>query len=137
MQEDFLIEIGCAELPPKALPSLSQAFYDAVANALTQAQLQYQSITPFAAPRRLGLLISNLDTQQPTQIIERRGPAVSAAFDAQGAPSKAAEGFAKSCGVTLDSLEHEETEKDPVLIFRAQAPGSTTAQLIPNILTHG
>lgn len=133
-QEDFLIEIGCAELPPKALPQLSSAFHQAVATALADAQLHYQSITAFASPRRLALLISQLETQQPTQTIERKGPALSAAFDAEGNPSKAAEGFAKSCGVTLNDLIHEESEKGIVLVYRAHSPGKTSAELLPNII---
>ncbi|NNC99397.1 MAG: glycine--tRNA ligase subunit beta, partial [Gammaproteobacteria bacterium] len=99
----LLIELGTEELPPKGLKKLSQALTSELLNGLLEAELidqsQVQTATPFATPRRLALLVSDVAASQPEQLIERRGPAVKAAFTDDGEPTQAALGFAQSCGV--------------------------------------
>ncbi len=127
---DLLIELGTEELPPVALPSLSQAFRDGFGAQLASKGIGFAAITTFATPRRLALLIQGVETRQPDQESLRRGPAVQAAFDADGQPTKAALGFARSCGVEVDALDREENEKGAWLAWRSRTPGRETAQLV-------
>lgn len=131
---DLLIEIGTEELPPKSLASLSEAFATGIGNGLQQKQLPYATATPYATPRRLAVLVKGVATQQVDREVERRGPAVSAAFDKTGQPTKAAVGFAKSCGVEVGALEKLETDKGSWLVHRSLQPGQATTALVPEII---
>lgn len=133
-KRDLLIELGGEELPPKALRKLMDAFRDGITEGLQQHGLQHTGVKAYASPRRLAVIVSSLDAQQADQSIEKRGPALNAAYDASGNPSKAAEGFARSCGVTFDALEKLETEKGTWLVFRTQQQGQPLAQLLPGII---
>lgn len=132
--KDLLIEIGTEELPPTTLNKLSTAFYNGVKEGLEKADLSFSEIKKFAAPRRLALVISDLDIKQKDKNVERRGPAISAAFDEDGCPSKAAEGFARSCGVTVEELDKLETDKGAWLNFKTNQKGQNTNELIANIV---
>jgi glycyl-tRNA synthetase beta chain len=132
--KDLLIEIGTEELPPTRLNKLSNAFYNGVKEGLEKADLSFSEIKKFAAPRRLALLISDLDVKQKDKNVERRGPAIAAAFDEDGCPSKAAEGFARSCGVTVEELEKLETDKGAWLNFKSEQKGQNTGELIAGIV---
>src|SRR5687768_10715772 len=105
MTQAFLVELGTEELPPKALKTLAQSFENGVIAGLTAANIAFGKIHGFAAPRRLALLIEDMGEQQPDQAIEKLGPNVSGAFDAEGKPSKAAAGFARSCGIEFSQLQ--------------------------------
>ncbi len=131
---DLLIEIGTEELPPKALSNLSLAFEQGVREGLEKAGLSGGAVRRFATPRRLALLIEQLPIQQPDRQLERRGPALSAAFHQNGQPTKAAEGFARSCSVAVTDLQKQETEKGAWLVHFSAEPGSATADLIPGIV---
>ncbi|MTI14173.1 glycine--tRNA ligase subunit beta [Sansalvadorimonas verongulae] len=133
--QDFLVELGTEELPPKALRKLSDAFTSGILTRLEQAGLKCGTHQPFAAPRRLALLIRDLETAQPDKNVERRGPAVQAAFDAEGNPSKAAQGFARSCGVEVADLDHMETKKGAWLVYRSVEQGKATTELLPDIIS--
>lgn len=133
MQQDLLFELGTEELPPLALQKLSDALAQGFSSGLEKAGLTHGRINQFAAPRRLGLLIEGLSTQQLDQEIERRGPAVSAAFDQDGNPTKAAAGFARSCGVNVEQLQPISTEKGEWLMFRQTTIGKPAAELLPAI----
>ncbi|GAA4650611.1 glycine--tRNA ligase subunit beta [Kistimonas scapharcae] len=129
--QDFLVELGTEELPPKALKTLGNAFAEGILQRLEKAGLAYGNHQVFAAPRRLALLVRELETAQPDRDVERKGPAVQAAYDAEGNPTKAAEGFSRSCGVTVSDLVTEETDKGAWLVFRSTEKGSATAELLP------
>ena len=133
---DLLIEIGTEELPPKALLRLSQAFTDGVRKGLEQAGLAFGSVHSYAAPRRLAIWIEQLATAQSDREQIRRGPALTAAFDGEGNPTPGAQGFARSCGVTMEQLERLETDKGAWLIYRVMERGRATGDLIPDIVTH-
>ncbi len=115
--QNFLVEIGTEELPPKALKTLATSFAD-------------------KAPRRLAVKVLNLATQQPSKEIEKRGPAVSAAFDAEGKPTKAAEGWARGCGITVDQAERIATDKGEWLVHRAKIEGQPTKNLLNDIVAN-
>ena len=134
--QNFLVEIGTEELPPKALKTLATSFADNVEVELNQAGLSFDKIEWFAAPRRLAVKVLNLATQQPSKEIEKRGPAVSAAFDAEGKPTKAAEGWARGCGITVEQAERIATDKGEWLVHRAKIEGQPTKNLLSDIVAN-
>ncbi|WP_277961382.1 glycine--tRNA ligase subunit beta [Pseudomonas sp. RIT-To-2] len=128
--QDFLVELGTEELPPKALNSLGEAFLSGIEKGLQAAGLNYTAKRYYAAPRRLAVLISGLDTQQPDRSINLDGPPRQAAFDAEGNPTQAALGFAKKCGVDLAEID----QSGPKLRFSQRIIGKPTASLLPTIV---
>ncbi|HHE9473780.1 TPA: glycine--tRNA ligase subunit beta [Haemophilus influenzae 10810] len=134
--QNFLVEIGTEELPPKALKTLATSFADNVEAELNQAGLTFDKIEWFAAPRRLAVKVLNLAKQQPSKEIEKRGPAVSAAFDAEGKPTKAAEGWARGCGITVEQAERIATDKGEWLVHRAKIEGQPTKNLLNDIVAN-
>ena len=132
---DLLIEIGTEELPPKTLNKLSAALTEHFCNSLKEAGISYNDVTPYSSPRRLALMISDVTEFQADQQVEKRGPAVKAAFDKEGNPSKAAMGFARSCGVEFDQLQQIETDKGAYLNFKQEIKGSASRDLVADMLT--
>ncbi len=132
---DLLIEIGTEELPPTALLTLSNAFTKNISNALDEAALKYADVHSYASPRRLAIWIEALEIKQADKEIEKRGPALKAAYDADGNPTKAVQGFARSCGVDVASLEEVETPKGSWLMYHAQQAGKETQQLLVAIIS--
>ncbi len=130
---DLLFELGTEELPPVALKALSDALCTEFCNGLASAGLTFSELKPYATPRRLALTVESLSLSQPDQTVERRGPAVQAAFDANGNPTKAAEGFARSCGVSIDQLDRLKTDKGEWLNFCKQQQGKKAIDLLPTI----
>lgn len=124
---DFLFELGTEELPPTALKTLSTALGESIETQLKAAQLAFESVELYAAPRRLGFLVKQLSAQQPDRAIERTGPSAKA-------PEKAAMGFAGSCGVTLAELSIETTEKGEYYVYRGTEKGRAAAELLPEML---
>ena len=135
MKQDFLVEIGTEELPPKSLKTLMSAFTVGIEAGLNKAKLQHAAIRGYATPRRLAVLVTALDPQQADIKTERLGPAVAAAFDSDGAPTPPALGFAKSCGLSVDELEQTETDKGTRLVFRRVEEGLATEALLPDIVS--
>ncbi len=133
-KNDLLIEIGTEELPPKALKKLSDAFTSGIVTGLQKAELAFGEVKPYASPRRLAVLIHDLDTTQSDKEVEKRGPAVKAAFDGDGNPTKATEGFARSCGVSPSELQTMETDKGDWLVYRSTQKGQASAELIPGLV---
>lgn len=132
---DFLVEIGTEELPPKALQKLSAAFLAGVKSGLEEAGLGFTAIKEYAAPRRLALLVEELEEKQADRENQRRGPALTAAFSDDGCPTKAAEGFARSCGLgSVDELDRLETDKGAWLAYTVQEAGKPAEELIPAIV---
>lgn len=133
-RKDFLIEIGTEELPPKALSKLSDAFTDGIIDRLKKAGLEFSEYKKFAAPRRLSVLVKSLEVNQADQEIDRKGPAIKAAYDNEGKPTKAAEGFARSCGTTVDQLDKLETDKGSWLFYKVLQKGKSATELLPGIV---
>ncbi|HDL5211230.1 TPA: glycine--tRNA ligase subunit beta, partial [Mannheimia haemolytica] len=119
---------------PKALKKLATAFAENVENELNQAGLSFEKVEWFAAPRRLAVKVLSLAESQPSKEVEKRGPAVSAAFDAEGKPTKAAEGWAKGCGITVEQAERIATDKGEWLVHRAVIEGQPTKNLLVDII---
>jgi glycyl-tRNA synthetase beta chain len=136
MSSDCLIEIGTEELPPRALQSLAQNFAQQVEQGLRENKLAPASVEVFATPRRLAMLLRDTPLQQADQLVEKRGPALDAAFDDDGKPSRAALGFAGSCGVDIDQLERRETAKGSWLYFCTTQAGRSLQDLLPELVTN-
>ncbi|HYP80206.1 MAG TPA: glycine--tRNA ligase subunit beta [Steroidobacteraceae bacterium] len=132
---DFLVELGTEELPPKALLLLSESFRDGLVSRIDTAGLAHGEVKAFATPRRLAVRITALALQSPEQKQQRRGPPVSAAFDKAGAPTRAAQAFAQSCGVALEALGRETDQKgNECLSFSGVKPGVAAASLLPGFV---
>jgi glycyl-tRNA synthetase beta chain len=132
---DFLVELGTEELPPKALLALSESFRDGLVSRLAAAGLEHGAVQAFATPRRLAVRVKRLSLRAPEQKLQRRGPPASAAFDAQGQPTRAALAFAQSCGVALDALGREQDAKgNEYLGFTGVKPGAMARDLLPGFV---
>lgn len=132
--EDFLVEIGTEELPPKALAELEQSFATAIGDGVRQAQLGFSALHSYATPRRLAVLIRGLRCTQATQRVEKRGPPVAVAFAADGSPTRAAVAFAEGCGVAVAALGRVETAKGAWLFYADDVPGRQASELLPAIV---
>lgn len=135
--QPFLVEIGTEELPPKNLKGLAIAFHQNLILQLTDNLLWPNNPSEgetFFSPRRLAVHLPGILIKQKDRNEERLGPAVAAAFDKVGKPTPAAEGFARSCGVTISQLEHRATDKGERLIYTRKIKGKTAAELLPQIV---
>jgi len=132
--ETLLIELGTEELPPKSLRTLATTFYEQIKLQLDEAKLSYSDIYWYATPRRLAVKVENLVANQADKAIEKRGPAISVAFDTEGKPSKAAEGWARSNGITVAQAERLITDKGEWLLYKTTEQGKNVEQLIPDMV---
>ena len=125
--KDFLLELGTEELPPKLLKQLSKALENNVTDQLRDLNLAFSHVSAYATPRRLALVVNDLELQQADQVIERKGPAVNA-------PDQALEGFAKSCGVDKDALEQKSFGKADYYFFSKTQKGLKTTDLLQEVV---
>ncbi|WP_305369953.1 glycine--tRNA ligase subunit beta [Photobacterium leiognathi] len=132
-QKNFLIELGTEELPPKALRTLAEAFAANFEAELKAADLPHDGIKWYAAPRRLALKVTGLAENQPDKVVEKRGPAIASAFDADGNPTKAAQGWARGNGITVDQAERMVTDKGEWLLFKQEVKGQPAQALLPEL----
>ena len=135
-QKSLLVELGTEELPVKALPGLAQAFFDGVIAALEKRGIGYErgDAKPLYTPRRLAVLLPAVDVEQPEQKSEVLGPYLNIALDANGAPTKALEGFAAKAGIDWTQLERTTDGKGERFVHRAVKPGAKTADLLADIV---
>ena len=129
----ILFELGSEELPPKSLKPLRDSLQASVESQLKDADISYESLKVMAAPRRLSLLIEGISDKQPDRIEQKRGPAVKAAYDSEGKPTRAAEGFAKGLGIDVSELMTIETDKGDYIGYELTVQGQETTELLPNI----
>ncbi|MDD9195404.1 glycine--tRNA ligase subunit beta [Aliivibrio sp. S3MY1] len=130
MAKNFLIELGTEELPPKALRSLAEAFAANFEAGLKAADLAHQGVKWYATPRRLALKVAQLDEGQADKIVEKRGPAIASAFDADGNPTKAAQGWARGNGITVEQAERLKTDKGEWLLHKEAVKGQPVQELV-------
>jgi len=132
--DDFLVEIGTEELPPKALRSLMVAFGENLANGIDEARLSRGQVHAYASPRRLAVIVDKLAAAQDDREVEQKGPPVSVAFDDDNNPTPAATAFAAKCGVSVDDLDRVETNKGERLTYKNVEQGRPAAELLPDII---
>ncbi|WP_213995300.1 glycine--tRNA ligase subunit beta [Arsukibacterium sp.] len=132
--QDFLVEIGTEELPPKALKTLASAFADNIASELAKQELSHSDVIWYAAPRRLAVRVNSLAQSQSDKVVEKRGPAITAAFDADGKPTKAAAGWAAGCGISVEQAERLETDKGAWLLHKQLQKGQNTTALLADVI---
>lgn len=134
MVKDCIFELGCEELPSGAVWPLANELTRLVTAALDKAQLSYGKVKTFATPRRLAFTINDLQSEQASQLMTRRGPAALAAFDKEGKPTPALMGFAKSCGVKVEELSRVQTDKGEWMVYESEQAGSLTRQVVPEVI---
>ncbi len=132
---DFLVEIHTEELPPKSLHRLAVHFLEEIKAGLTKAELPFSSAQFYVTPRRLAVIVKKLNPQQKDTEVERKGPALTAAYDAEGKPTAACIGFARSCGVTPDALLTIKNAQGEWVGYRQTVSGKTAQELLPAIVT--
>jgi len=132
--EDFLVEIGTEELPPKALRNLMNSFAAGIESGLEKARLGHGEVKAFASPRRLAVVVSNLDAGQEDRDTVQKGPPIAIAFDNKGKPTKAGLAFAKKCGVDINELGREKNAGGEWLVHKAVQAGQVAATLLPGIV---
>jgi len=131
---DLLFEIGTEELPPKSLRSLRDSLQTTLLKLLQENHLDHAATQAYATPRRLAVVVRDLAVAQPDREVVRRGPAISAAFDASGNPTRPAEGFARSCGTSVAALDRLETDKGAWLVWRSMENGKPAANILPELV---
>ena len=133
---NILFELGTEELPPKALNNLAKSLYDGVVAELDKAEINFDKEHSrwFASPRRLAFILTNIDTAQADKKIQRRGPAVAAAYDDSGNPKPAAIGFARSVNAEVSDLQTMKTDKGEWLVFDIEEKGKKTSELLPDFI---
>ncbi|WP_289051422.1 glycine--tRNA ligase subunit beta [uncultured Psychrobacter sp.] len=129
----ILFELGCEELPPKSLKPLRDALQASVTEQLNEAEIGFDSIKAFAAPRRLAIQIEGISDKQPDRSEQKRGPAIKAAFDSDGNPTRAAMGFAKGLGIDASELITINTDKGDYVGYEQIIQGQATTELLPTI----
>ncbi len=134
MAADFLVELGTEELPPTALKKLMLAFAKGIETRLKQNNLSFSVVEPFAAPRRMTVIVRALEESTPKKEVVAWGPPAKIAFDGDGNPTKAAAAFAKKNGINVDQLQTENDGKADKLVFRSQAGGEKTVDLLAAIV---
>ncbi|EOD78118.1 Glycyl-tRNA synthetase beta chain [Grimontia indica] len=130
MANNFLIELGTEELPPTQLRTLAEAFAANFEQELKDAELTHEGMVWYATPRRLALKVTALADQQADKMVEKRGPAISAAFDADGNPTKAAQGWARGCGIDVSEADRMVTDKGEWLLFKQEVKGQNTKDIV-------
>ena len=132
--KDLLLEIGTEELPPKSLTLLASALAEGIHQGLSTKDLDHGDVTWFATPRRLAIIVRDLIVTQPDRQVVKRGPAIISSYDQSGNPTRAAEGFARSCGVDVADLDVMETDKGSWLSYKYLEQGARTDELVPDII---
>lgn len=133
-QDDFLVEIGTEELPPKFLRRLSSDFENNIVAELRSLGVNFGEIRRYATPRRLAVMVKDLDSAQAERESVRLGPSLKSAFDDQHDPTRAALGFASSCGVKVEQLETLETDKGSWLVYRTKVQGQAIEELLCQVV---
>ena len=131
---NLLFEVGTEELPPKTLFSNSQALSEIIAQNISMHDLTFEGITPYCTPRRLAFVVRDLSFQQKDQSIQKKGPSLDISYDQEGQPTKAAIGFAKSCGTSVEHLSTREYDGINCLFYSKVEKGKSATMLIPKVI---
>jgi glycyl-tRNA synthetase beta chain len=134
MYGDLLLEIGCEELPSRSVRPLAEALSSLILSALAEENLTHGEAFVFASPRRIALIVQDVQLNQASKKISRRGPAIIGSTDSSGNPTPALHGFARSCGVNIAELTQQKTDKGEWWAYESELCGSPTAEILPKIV---
>jgi glycyl-tRNA synthetase beta chain len=134
MYGDLLLEIGCEELPSRSVRPLAEALSSLILSALAEENLTHGEAFVFASPRRIALIVQDVQLNQASKKISRRGPAIIGSTDSSGNPTPALHGFARSCGVNIAELTQQKTDKGEWWAYESELSGSPTAEILPKIV---
>jgi glycyl-tRNA synthetase beta chain len=134
MSQDILFELGLEELPSGLVKPLAKELLEQVVAAFDASSIDFEAAQYFATPRRIAFSMKNVSEEQASKSGTRRGPAKAAAHDAQGQPTPALLGFARSCGVPIDALRLEEQEKGAWWVYDFEEKGKKTKEWLPELL---
>jgi glycyl-tRNA synthetase beta chain len=134
IKENLLIELGTEELPPKSLKKLAESFKQNIHDELSKCGFEFDSIASYATPRRLAVVVKNCAGTQPDSHVEKRGPAVISAFDDNGKPTRAAQGWAKGNGINVAQASRLKTDKGEWLFYVAEVKGKALEEVLQVIL---
>jgi glycyl-tRNA synthetase beta chain len=132
--QDMLFEIGTEELPPGSLQRMRESLHASIDRLLDDQHLPHGPVHSYATPRRLAVLVEAVQVRQPDRDVTRRGPAITAAFDKDGKPTRPATGFAQSCGVSIEDLERLETDKGAWLVHYTKETGKPATEVLPGLI---
>lgn len=135
-KKDFLLELGCEELPAHQQNTLANNLAELIQKSLTDEKIEFGETVTYATPRRVAVLIQDVAAKQPARELERQGPSYNSAFDKNGTPTLACLGFAKSCGVSADQLEIQETPKGKRVFCRVKQEGKPTTECLPELVNN-
>ncbi len=133
-KQDFLMEIGCEEIPSRFLPGAMEQLEQGAVSLLQENRLGHGNIETFATPRRLVVLIKDLDSEQADLVEKVKGPPVDRAYDQQGEPTKALQGFIKSQGIIMEQVEEEIIKNARYVVARKEISGRPAGELLPELL---
>ncbi len=131
---DLLLEIGTEELPAAVVETAMSDLRQGLCRALDTARLEHGAADVFGTPRRLAVIVRGVAGRQPDRVREVMGPPSRAAFDSEGRPTKAAEGFARGKKVPVESLKVVETPKGPYVAARIEETGRNAEDILPELL---
>lgn len=134
LKKDFLYEVGTEEIPARFLPGAVKQLRSLAGDALKEQLLAYEKLTVYATPRRLVLSVQGLDTVQPDSETEQKGPALKSAYDSEGKPTKALEGFCKGQGISFESLIQKELGGNLYLFAKKHLKGKSATEILPGIM---
>lgn len=134
MAKDLLLEIGTEEIPAKFIPMAVESMEGLLKKSLEENRIDFKTISAFCTPRRLVVGIHGVNDKQTDTVVEAMGPAKRAAFDENGTPTRAAEGFAKSQGITIKDLKIVKTEKGEYISARKEIKGKKTKEILHEIV---
>ena len=130
---DFLLEIGCEEIPARMIDAASRELRERVASLLSRERLSAGEVTHFDTPRRLAILASGIAASQADMVEQVTGPSVNVAYK-DGQPTPAAHAFAKKAGVDVTQLEKVTTPKGEYLAAKITKKGRSTSEILAELL---
>lgn len=134
MKKDFLLELGCEEIPATMIPETLKEMESRVKNLLTENQLGFGEVTVMGTPRRLTIMVKELDERQPDTRVSVVGPPKDSAFLADGTPGKAAVGFARAQNISINKLKCVEKNGKEFLAAVRVKKGKRATEIIPVLL---
>lgn len=133
-KNQLLMEIGCEEIPSRFIPHSMEQLKKEAAKLLADNRLSHGNIETWATPRRLVILVNDLEDKQPDLVEKVKGPPVNRAYDESGQPTKALNGFLNSHGIKPEQVEKEEIKGAQYIVAQKETAGRSSKEILPEIL---